>query len=411
MRHAGWMGLAGALLVLAACGRTATADDEGPTEAGVDKPSQVPPEPKCQPTTCAALGRTCGSAPDGCGGTLSCGGCGESEACGAGGTPGVCGPVANTCADVQLGQQLPVARAEPRTHNESRFNRGSCGSSLAGDVSFQWTAPEDGTYVIDTARSAVNTLLYVLDGSCEGAELACDDNSIFPGLSRVTLPLKEGQTIVVVVDTDEWDDVGAVRLHINRLTESEAGACGDNADNDADGRVDCADEDCAGSAACAAEACTTVELGSALPVQVNGTTGGSGSQFDFVCTSEAVTHQQDQVHHWTAPHAGTFVVHSTAYVDSLWLVRDCSGREPICSTRTPSRYPAVKVALTEGESILAVLQSWEDEGQDWNRPYSLRIGEYAESEAGHCDDGVDNNLDGAVDCSDAQCAGAEACAP
>ncbi|MFT4039176.1 MAG: hypothetical protein QM692_13400 [Thermomicrobiales bacterium] len=40
--------------------------------------------PACVPTTCAALGATCGSASDGCGGTLQCGSCEAGLTCCAG---------------------------------------------------------------------------------------------------------------------------------------------------------------------------------------------------------------------------------------------------------------------------------------------------------------------------------------
>ena len=45
----------------------------------------------CVPTTCAAGGMTCGSAPDGCGGTLQCGTCAAPQTCGGGGVANVCG--------------------------------------------------------------------------------------------------------------------------------------------------------------------------------------------------------------------------------------------------------------------------------------------------------------------------------
>jgi hypothetical protein len=45
----------------------------------------------CVPKTCAALGFNCGTASDGCGGTLSCGSCAMPETCGGGGTANVCG--------------------------------------------------------------------------------------------------------------------------------------------------------------------------------------------------------------------------------------------------------------------------------------------------------------------------------
>jgi hypothetical protein len=40
-----------------------------------------PPDLACTPTTCAAIGATCGSVADGCGGTLSCGGCAGGQTC------------------------------------------------------------------------------------------------------------------------------------------------------------------------------------------------------------------------------------------------------------------------------------------------------------------------------------------
>ena len=47
------------------------------------------------PATCAAVGASCGSILDGCGGTVACGACGANESCGGGGTANVCGP--GTC--------------------------------------------------------------------------------------------------------------------------------------------------------------------------------------------------------------------------------------------------------------------------------------------------------------------------
>jgi hypothetical protein len=40
-----------------------------------------PPPPPCQPATCSSKSYNCGSAPDGCGGTLSCGSCGSGQSC------------------------------------------------------------------------------------------------------------------------------------------------------------------------------------------------------------------------------------------------------------------------------------------------------------------------------------------
>jgi hypothetical protein len=100
-------GLAGA--ALAAVGlRQASADN-------LCKPSGYLPQSKCNkdaqccsgrcaggqcctPTTCAAAGKNCGTIPDGCGGTLTCGACTGFQTCGGGGTPNVCGCTPTTCA-------------------------------------------------------------------------------------------------------------------------------------------------------------------------------------------------------------------------------------------------------------------------------------------------------------------------
>jgi hypothetical protein len=52
----------------------------------------------CTPTSCAAQGANCGTIPDGCGGTLSCGTCAPPETCGGGGAANVCGCMPTSCA-------------------------------------------------------------------------------------------------------------------------------------------------------------------------------------------------------------------------------------------------------------------------------------------------------------------------
>src|SRR5436309_14351958 len=49
------------------------------------------PPPACTPTTCAAQGKNCGTIPDGCGGTLTCGACTAPQTCGSGGIAHICG--------------------------------------------------------------------------------------------------------------------------------------------------------------------------------------------------------------------------------------------------------------------------------------------------------------------------------
>ncbi|MEO0606066.1 MAG: hypothetical protein AAF211_31850, partial [Myxococcota bacterium] len=77
-------------------------------------------------------------------------------------------------------------------------NTPSCALSFASDVTWEFTAPEDGDYTFDTLGAFFDTVLYVLD-DCGGTELACNDDTSGSG-SEVTVPLTAGQTVVVVVD-------------------------------------------------------------------------------------------------------------------------------------------------------------------------------------------------------------------
>jgi len=63
-----------------------------------------PPPPTCTKSTCATYGIDCGSAPDGCGGTLACGTCPSGQVCSTGGkcagtscTPTTCAALAVEC--------------------------------------------------------------------------------------------------------------------------------------------------------------------------------------------------------------------------------------------------------------------------------------------------------------------------
>lgn len=82
---------------------------------------------------------------------------------------------------------------------------GSCLGEGAGSPErvFQWTAPSAGTFDIDTAGSAFDTILYVLTACADGDELACNDDidgELLNLRSTLSVTLTAGQTIVIVVD-------------------------------------------------------------------------------------------------------------------------------------------------------------------------------------------------------------------
>ena len=67
------------------------------------------------------------------------------------------------------------------------------------DLEFLWTAPVAGAYQIDLLGSDYDTAIMILDGDCDGEQLACNDD--FDDLqSAVLVNLVADQTIVIVVD-------------------------------------------------------------------------------------------------------------------------------------------------------------------------------------------------------------------
>lgn len=314
----------------------------------------------CVPMTCEAAGANCGSISDGCGGTLECGACGLGTVCGAGNVPNVCAlPPAPACADFALGSALPAAlEAELPVVAEDRHTN-PCGYDRATyEVLVAWTAPEDGVFVIDTARSTFDTVLTVRDGTCEGSPLVCADNGIHYGNASVaTVELQAGKTILIAVDGATGEG-NFVQLHINRLEATEAQSCEDDADNDGDGRVDCWDSDCAQASVCLAQACTEDALPPELPVteyldrpSVNGMFGTCGGE-----------HSPDHAFRFTAPATATyrFRAHATeenAVPPVLYLHDNCRGRELACSAG-PAVEKVLDVPLSEGQTTIIVVDGF-----------------------------------------------------
>jgi hypothetical protein len=86
------------------------------------------------------------------------------------------------------------------TDNNGDGLSGSCGGAGADERTVQYLVQQAGTYVFTTRDSDYDTVLYIRDGDCTGAELACNDNFGALFTSQVTLTLAAGQTIIAIVD-------------------------------------------------------------------------------------------------------------------------------------------------------------------------------------------------------------------
>ncbi|XXY47532.1 MXAN_6577-like cysteine-rich protein [Sorangium sp. So ce269] len=123
---------------------------------------------------------------------------------------------AGTCdTPVELEPVLPLT-ATGTTMGSLVANSATCGGTAAPEVIHSFTAPETGTYIIDTFGSEYDTVLYVFDGDCSGEELECSDDSLWDSgvTSELSVPLEAGQTITIVVDGyDRYS--GRYELHVD----------------------------------------------------------------------------------------------------------------------------------------------------------------------------------------------------
>jgi hypothetical protein len=111
----------------------------------------------CTPTTCAAQGDNCGTIPDQCGGTLSCGTCTSPDTCGGGGVANVCG---NASTSIYWGARdcnsggtggMPPWNMAAQTTFENTVAAGKGASLIHWGAPF--TAPNGTNYAFDTSAA------------------------------------------------------------------------------------------------------------------------------------------------------------------------------------------------------------------------------------------------------------------
>ncbi|HET9957414.1 MAG TPA: hypothetical protein VFQ61_23105 [Polyangiaceae bacterium] len=226
----------------------------------------------------------------------------QAGATSAGATGVVMDPAA--CAESLLrGTGKPLA--ESSTQDGTDAHKGSCGSGTGNDVVFDWLVPATDYYSINTIGSDFDTVLYTLP-SCEGKELACNNNTGTSPQSEILSHFKKDERVLLVVDGNSGDQ-GSVALNTERIT------------------------------------CPDTELtGQPLPATLS--TSGGPNTHKGTCGGDGTP---EKSYHWTAPQAGIyrFTASSTEFVPSLYVERGprCGGELLGCSQasgKTTTSYPA-----------------------------------------------------------------------
>lgn len=258
------------------------------------------------------------------------------------------GPVALTvregsveCPAQSFGAMLPETLLDQTVVATDAFEP-SCGTDDEGDRAMTFTAPQDGIYSFDTEGSDFDTVLYLLDGTCGGPELACNDDEpgVFGGHSALTVPLAAGQAITAVVE-GYLGDVGDVALTVDRLT----GSCPDQV------------------------------LGpQPLPFIVPGSTAAADEASAGSCGGLG---SPDHSFLWTAPADGVyrFDTEGSAFDTVVYLLDGgCMGPELACNDDAGGPAAAAAAALVAGQTIVIAV-----DGAGASGAFQLRIEESTDS--------------------------------
>ena len=111
-----------------------------------------------------------------------------------------------------------TAIAEVDTDLAADDSAGSCGGTGSSEAVVEWIAPASDYFVLDTQGSDFDTVLYARDCSCDGVELACNNNaSQSDAYSEIVAHFDKGQRVALVVDGNAGSSGHAV-INANPVT-------------------------------------------------------------------------------------------------------------------------------------------------------------------------------------------------
>jgi RHS repeat-associated protein len=234
---------------------------------------------------------------------------------------GPCPPCqSGSCADVNLGSQVPWTVTGDTTGEGDDFQPTACG--LAGgapDVSYAFTAPAAADYQFSLQGSSYDTVLYLLGGSCSGQEIDCNDDYL-NSQSYITRTLTAGETVIIVVDGYDSEG-GSFTLDV-----SVAGAsCTDGIQNQGEQGIDCGGP-CSGL-------CPTCTDGIQNQGEQGIDCGGPCSGLCPTCT-DGIQNQGELGIDCEGPCSGLCPTCSDGIQNGGELDVDCGGSCPLCAPGT-----------------------------------------------------------------------------
>jgi len=193
----------------------------------------------------------------------------------------------------------------------NNFLSGSCGGESGNEELFTWTAPSDGTYILNTMKWYRDTVLYAYDSECGGTELACNESPSTSQRSVISLDLIENQTITIIIDT-------------NGSSSTETGL----------------------SIYPQSDSCTATS-------QSTNSWSESFSHVDNAYVGTCVPMIAPVWWEWTAPINGYyyFETASSDFDTVLYILDGCNGSELACNDDDTNLYAPSNIALLAGDTV------------------------------------------------------------
>jgi hypothetical protein len=193
------------------------------------------------------------------------------------------------------------------------------------DASYTFVAPHDGRYRFDTAGSSRGVALEVRDGACDGQPLACSDSYSLAEPARALVDIAEGHTAVAVVESVGTGTSGPYRLNVSEV---------------------------------ATPPCRPVDLGTAVPQTVTGTTVGLPDVLSPSCGNAT---SGDAVYRFTAPEDGVYLFDTLgSSLNTTLDVRDgaCFAPSLDCDDDADGvQQSKVDAELTAGQPVTVLVSS------------------------------------------------------
>jgi hypothetical protein len=334
--------------------------------------------------------------------------------------------VGSECApDLNIGALVPNGPSKQVTVNlatsADRYRPTCGGTNAGGDQVIALTIPAPaGLYVRfqQTGRSVFSLFGMPPRGlACDADQLSCLTEEVSSG-GIAWINLAPGRYLLIVKALGVAQ-AGTVNLTFSATAGRPIEACGNGLDDDQDGRTDCADPDCFGVSGCPAPACVAdTDLG-ALSWNVSRTitvdTRTGGTLYPTSC-SRGTGKEKVLRLNLTQPMAlGVDCIdngsHVLALAQQLKPLDTCTANEVICVDQPQLPAPfGCNYSIPDLQPGLynVIIQAFQagDEGTINLTLTGIRPASGREI----CDNGVDDDADGAVDCADRKCVATPVCA-